>query len=200
MSSFKNETNSDSNKEEENIYDSSYEINSWDELDIDSSILRGIYAYGFENPSHIQKKAIRPIIAGKDIIAQAQSGTGKTATFAISSLSLINLKDNSTQVLILSPTRELTTQTASVFSKIGCMIPELRLQVLFGGSLIEEGSIFSNKNIPHVICGCAGRVFDMLRRDKINAKNNIIDINDFLFKLTFDFSSIIDLFLIIFLT
>jgi translation initiation factor 4A len=64
-------------------YDSSYEIQSWDELEIDPKILRGIFAYGFEKPSPIQQKAIKPLIMGKDIIAQAQSGTGKTATFTI---------------------------------------------------------------------------------------------------------------------
>ena len=90
----------------EDNYDTSFEISNFDELEnIDKNILRGIYSYGFENPSPIQRKAIKPIIAGRDIIAQAQSGTGKTATFSIGALSLIDLKDNNTQVLVLSPTR-----------------------------------------------------------------------------------------------
>jgi translation initiation factor 4A len=170
MTTQENLFNDGLNNEEEFI-EPSYSITTWDELDLDPRILRGIYTQGYERPSPIQSKAIKPIIAGNDVVAQAQSGTGKTCTFAVGGLSRINFSENNTQVMVLSPTRELTTQTASVFSKIGCMIPELRLQVLFGGSLIEEGSIFSNKNVPHVICGCAGRVFDMLRRDKINAKN-----------------------------
>lgn len=78
-----------------------YDISSWDELDIDANILRGIYAYGFEKPSPIQQKAIKPVIMGKDIIAQAQSGTGKTATFTIGALSKVDLGDDSTQVMIL---------------------------------------------------------------------------------------------------
>ena len=74
--------------EEQNIIDYSFE--KWDELDIPIQLLRGIYAYGFETVSPIQKKAIKPIISGRDVIAQAQSGTGKTATFTIGALSVID--------------------------------------------------------------------------------------------------------------
>jgi translation initiation factor 4A len=152
------------------VFDSSYEIKSWDDLDLNTKLLRGIFAYGFEKPSPIQQKAIKPIISGKDVIAQAQSGTGKTATFTIGALSNVDTKDNSTQVLVLSPTKELTLQTANVFESLGVMMDGLKVQTFYGGSIIEEGSSFSNKNIPHVICGCPGRVFDMMRRDRISAK------------------------------
>ena len=154
----------------EEVYDSSYEIQSWDDLNLNPKILRGIFAYGFEKPSPIQQKAIKPLIMGKDIIAQAQSGTGKTATFTIGALANVDVTSNVTQVLVLSPTRELTTQTAKVFTSLGEMMDGLRVQVLFGGSSVEERSSFSNKNVPHVICGCTGRVYDMLRRDKITLK------------------------------
>lgn len=171
-----NEFNEVGNKEEREIIDSSHEINSWDELEIHVNILRGIFAYGFEKPSPIQQKAILPIINGKDIIAQAQSGTGKTAAFTIGSLARINMEENTTQILVLSPTRELTIQTAKVMSGIGSMMENskkeyLRVQTLFGGSVIEEGSGFSSKNIPHIICGCPGRVNDMLRRDRISGRD-----------------------------
>jgi superfamily II DNA/RNA helicase len=152
------------------VFDSSYEIKSWDDLDLNSKLLRGIFAYGFEKPSPIQQKAIKPIITGKDVIAQAQSGTGKTATFTIGALSNVDLAINSTQVLVLSPTKELTLQTAKVFESLGSMMDGLKVQTLYGGSIIEEGSSFSNKNTPHVICGCPGRVFDMMRRDRISSK------------------------------
>ena len=155
----------------EEIIDPSYEIKSWDELEISPDLLRGIYGYGFEKPSPIQQKAIMPIIKGRDIIAQAQSGTGKTATFTIGALQLIDLKDNNTQILVLSPTRELAGQTAKVMESIGSMMNGLRVQTVFGGSNFEETSIFSNKNVPHIICGCPGRVYDMMRRDKITARN-----------------------------
>ena len=174
--STENEVNENSNNNEAEIPDASYEINSWEELDLPTDILRGIYSYGFEKPSPIQQKAIKPIMCGRDIIAQAQSGTGKTATFSIGALALIDIEKNATQVLILSPTRELTTQTAKVITSLGSMLENskkepLRVQTVFGGSSFEEKSIFSNKNTPHIICGCPGRVYDMMRRDKISMKH-----------------------------
>uniref|UniRef100_A0A6C0D783 RNA helicase n=1 Tax=viral metagenome TaxID=1070528 RepID=A0A6C0D783_9ZZZZ len=156
---------------EEDLYDSSYEFNIWDELDINSNLLRGIYAYGFEKPSPIQRKAIKPIIDKKDIIAQAQSGTGKTATFTIGALSHVNTNENVTQILCLSPTRELSVQTANVMRGIGSMIPNLRVQVLVGGSSIDEDVGNLKSNVPHVIVGCPGRVYDMMRRNNIGSKN-----------------------------
>jgi translation initiation factor 4A len=152
------------------IYDSLNEIKSWDDLELNPKLLRGIFAYGFEKPSPIQQKAIKPIIDKKDVVVQAQSGTGKTATFTIGALSNIDLSNNSTQVLVLSPTKELTIQTAKVFESLGSMMDGLKVQRAYGGSNIEDISSFSNRNIPHVICGCPGRVFDMIRRDKLSCK------------------------------
>ena len=153
------------NNTDEETYNSSYEISSWDDLEIDHKLLRGIFAYGFEKPSPIQQKAIRPLIQKKDIIAQAQSGTGKTASFTIGALANVDTTNNSTQILVLSPTRELTLQTAKVFIALGSMMDNLRVQTVFGGSNIED------KNIPHVICGCPGRVNDMMRRDRITSND-----------------------------
>ena len=156
-------------------------MENWDELEIDSSILRGIYAYGFEKPSPIQAQAIQPIIAGKDIIAQAQSGTGKTAAFTIGALSKVDTSLNKTQVLILSPTRELCVQTASVVSGIGNMMSGLNVATMFGGgggggsssSALSWSSsgVGHHARSPHVICGCAGKVFDTLQRNKINGQD-----------------------------
>ena len=112
--STENEVSNASNNEE--VIEPSYEINSWEDLDLPIDLLRGIYSYGFEKPSPIQQKAIKPIMMGRDIIAQAQSGTGKTATFSIGALSKIDMEKNATQVLILSPTRELTSQTSKVIT------------------------------------------------------------------------------------
>ena len=171
--STENIVNEASNNEE--VIEPSYEINTWEELELPENILRGIYSYGFEKPSPIQQKAIKPIMMGRDVIAQAQSGTGKTATFSIGALSIIDIEKNATQVLILSPTRELTSQTSNVINSLGGMNENsknerLRVQSVFGGSAYEEKSSFSNRNTPHVICGCPGRVYDMLRRDKISIK------------------------------
>lgn len=156
---------------EELVFDSTeHVINSWDELEIEPKILRGIFAYGFEKPSPIQQRAIKPVIQGRDVIAQAQSGTGKTATFTIGALQRVNIAEPTTQVLILSPTRELSTQTAKVVSNLGSFMDGLKIQTLFGGSAIEESSSFSSRNVPHIICGCPGRVNDMMRRDRISSK------------------------------
>jgi translation initiation factor 4A len=154
----------------EEILDPSFKINSWDDLDINPKLLRGIYSWGFEKPSPIQQQAIKPLILGKDIVIQAQSGTGKTATFTVGALANVDVLNNNTQILVLSPTKELTIQTAKVFEGLGSMMDGLKVQALYGGSLVEEGSRFSNKNVPHVICGCPGRVYDMMRRNRISCK------------------------------
>jgi translation initiation factor 4A len=145
------------------------QINSWDELNISDDLLRGIYSYGFEKPSPIQSKAIKPIIEGRDIIAQAQSGTGKTATFSIGALSRIDLNDKNNQVLILSPTHELTKQTAKVIKSLSTMMTGLRVQTMIGGSSIEGDAEFMYGAPPHIIVGCPGRVYDMIKRRHINS-------------------------------
>jgi len=157
-------------EEDTNEY-SSPEINSWDELEVSSEILRGIFASGFDKPSPIQRRAIKPLMDGKDIIGQAQSGTGKTATFTIGALTHVKVEDNTTQILVLSPTRELSIQTANVMKMVGVMMTGLRVQTLVGGSSIDEDASNLKNNVPHVIAGCPGRVYDMMRRNHIVSKN-----------------------------
>ena len=89
-------------------------IDKWDEMKLNEDLLRGIYAYGFDEPSEIQKKSIMPIIENRDVIAQAQSGCGKTGSFTIGSLQHIDFTKTKPQVLILSPTHELVNQTTDV--------------------------------------------------------------------------------------
>jgi len=168
--SFKTDPDYNETPEEIDTYDSSYEINSWDELDIPADLLRGIYGHGFEKPSPIQKKAIKPIILKKDIIAQAQSGTGKTATFTIGALSNVNTKDKDVQVMVLSPTRELSIQTANVFNAVGSMMEGLEVQILIGGNSIDEDIQNLKNKHPQVVVGCPGRVFDMIRRNTFNSR------------------------------
>ena len=92
---------------------------SFDEMPLHTNLLRGIYSYGFEKPSAIQQRAIIPFIKGGDLIAQAQSGTGKTGAFTIGLLQRMNWSDRNCQALVLSPTRELAVQTEAVVSAIG---------------------------------------------------------------------------------
>ena len=112
-------------------------ITVWDDLKCNIDLLRGIYAYGFEEPSSIQKKAIEPFLLGKDIIAQAQSGTGKTGAFAIGTLGRTDTDLNETQCIIMAPTRELASQIFDVLTNMGKMMKKLKLQHLVGGSSIE---------------------------------------------------------------
>jgi translation initiation factor 4A len=153
-----------------NIEETNYEsFNSFDELDIDPNILRGIYAYGFEKPSPIQSKAIISIIKGKDIIAQAQSGTGKTAAFSIGALSHINISDRSNQALIMAPTHELASQISSVISSLSNLMKGIIIKTIVGGSSIDQDAAEMRENVPHVIVGTPGRIYDMIRRRHINA-------------------------------
>jgi superfamily II DNA/RNA helicase len=144
-------------------------IDSWEELNIHQSILRGIYAYGFEKPSAIQSKAIIPILEGRDVIAQSQSGTGKTATFSISSLALCDLSLNHTQILIMSPTHELTLQISNVIHSLSSTMNDIRIMKLIGGTSINNDITNISNNKPHIIIGCPGRVYDIIRRGYLDA-------------------------------
>ena len=137
---------------EGDVEEPNYEINSWDDLNISPELLRGIFSADFEKPSPIQRKAIKPMLLGKDVIAQAQSGTGKTATFTIGALSHVDVTSDSVQVLVLSPTRELSTQTGDVFIKIGSMMKGLKIQTLVGGTLVEDDTRCIKANVPQMNC------------------------------------------------
>jgi translation initiation factor 4A len=147
------------------------EINSWEDLNVKMPLLRGIYAAGFELPSPIQRKSILPIFKKRDVIAQGQSGTGKTACFVIGVLENIDITLKKTQAIILSPTRELSIQTKIVFDQIGHSFPELTTQLLIGGNIVREDMRLLDENTPHVVIGCPGRIHDMLTRNKLENKN-----------------------------
>ena len=97
-------------------------IDNFDDMNLKDNLLRGIYAFGYEKPSAIQQKAILPVIDGRDIIAQAQSGTGKTGAFTISTLQIVDVEKKNTQAMILSPTRELSKQTFDVMKDLSSQI------------------------------------------------------------------------------
>ena len=149
--------------------DISNNIENWDELNLNNDILRGIYAFGFEKPSPIQKQAILPMIQRRDIIAQAQSGTGKTGCFTVGTLAIIDTSKDTVQALLLSPTRELAIQTKSVLDSIASFVKNFRSQLLVGGTSSDDSinNIVSRR--PQVVVGCPGRVYDMLRRKKLNS-------------------------------
>ena len=148
------------------------EFKKWEDVDeISPDLLRGIYAYGFENPSHIQQKSILSIIQKRDVIAQAQSGTGKTGAFTVAALQSVDVSIAKTQVLILAPTRELAKQIHDVISGIGAMMSGLTMRLLVGGTSTADDAADLRKSVPHIIVGCPGRVFDMIRRNHIQGAN-----------------------------
>jgi len=152
--------------------DANEEISSWDDLpDVKPELLRGIYSYGFENPSPIQQKGIIPLFNKNDVIAQAQSGTGKTGCFTIGTLQLIDTDVKSTQAIVISPTRELSIQTKKVFDSIGGMMKGLTTYLLIGGTSTDNDIKTLSSNKPHILIGCPGRIHDMIRRGKLNLKS-----------------------------
>ncbi|TFL05729.1 P-loop containing nucleoside triphosphate hydrolase protein [Pterulicium gracile] len=144
-------------------------VSTFDDLGLKEDLIRGIYAYNFEKPSAIQQRAILPITQGRDVIAQAQSGTGKTATFSISILQSIDVNVRETQALVLSPTRELATQIQSVVLALGDYM-NVQCHACIGGTSIGE-DIRKLEYGQHVVSGTPGRVFDMIRRRTLRTRN-----------------------------
>jgi translation initiation factor 4A len=140
------------------------EAKIWDDLELDPAILRSIYSHGFETPSDIQKKAIPPMKQSRDLIAQAQSGTGKTGAFTIGSLSHVDVSKKATQVIILAPTHELVTQICSVFDGLSSYMDGIVIRKMVGGTSVMDEMQELRNNVPHVVVGCTGRVFDMIKR------------------------------------
>ena len=124
-----------------------------------NQLLRGVYAYGFERPSAIQQRAIVPIVKGHDVIAQAQSGTGKTATFSISILQSIDPNLRQCQALVLAPTRELAQQSQKVLMALGDYL-KIECYGAVGGTSVRDGMTKLQEGV-HVVVGTPGRVFDV---------------------------------------
>jgi ATP-dependent RNA helicase len=123
----------------------------------------------FEKPSAIQQRAILPITRGRDVIAQAQSGTGKTATFSIAALQTIDSNIRETQALILSPTRELAVQSQTVVLALGDYM-NVSCHACIGGTSVGE-DIRKLEQGQQVVSGTPGRVFDMIRRRNLRTKD-----------------------------
>jgi translation initiation factor 4A len=133
---------------------------TFEEMGLKKNLIQGIYNYGFEKPSVIQQKGIVPLIMNKDVIAQAQSGTGKTATFVIGTLQNLESNFNFVKILVLVPTRELAHQIQEVYNSIGCFMG-IKTQVCTGGSrLILDLQKLKNKQ-AHILIGTPGRLIDL---------------------------------------
>ena len=163
-------------------------MGTFDSLNLNEDLLRGIYAYSnknnpivfsylmfhiifldYEKPSAIQQRAILPITKGRDVIAQAQSGTGKTATFSIGILQRIDPNLRDTQALVLAPTRELAQQIQSVLLALGDYL-NVQVHACIGGTKVGE-DVKKLDYGQHVVAGTPGRVYDMIKRRNLRTKN-----------------------------
>jgi superfamily II DNA/RNA helicase len=135
---------------------------SFDDLNVNENILRGVYSHGFEKPSAIQSAAIPKMIEGRDLIAQAQSGTGKTGAFSIGTLCKIDESVQSTQSIILVPTRELADQVTKVITDL-CSYTKITVMKVIGGTNVNLCREELSKK-PHIVVGTPGRILDMIRR------------------------------------
>jgi len=142
---------------------------AFDTMDLKEDLLRGIFHYGFETPSAIQQRAIVPIVGGRDVIAQAQSGTGKTATFSIGILQSLDTQSNETQALVLSPPRELAQQIQKVLLALGNYM-SAEVHACIGGKTIGDDIRRLDAGVQ-VVSGTPGRVFDMIRRKTLRTRN-----------------------------
>ena len=155
-----------------------YIIDGWEDetLNLKKKLMRGIYSFGFEKPSSIQKKAILPFIKKnkngerRDIVAQAQSGTGKTGCFVVSALQIIDETVSNTQAMIIAPTHELAEQTLNVVNQLGLYL-KIKTQLLIGGKSVERDKKDLEENTPQIVVGTPGRIHDMLRRKYLKTKH-----------------------------
>jgi translation initiation factor 4A len=143
-------------------------VTSFEDLNLKETLLRGVYSYGFELPSAIQQKAILPVLDGHDVIGQAQSGTGKTATFTIGLLQRIDEHMEKTQAIILTHTRELALQVKSVATALSNFM-NIKINLTIGGISIRDNINELLEN-PQIVIGTPGRVLDMINKKALSTK------------------------------
>ena len=145
------------------------------DLGLPAPLLRALNDVGYETPSPIQAQTIPPLLQGKDVLGQAQTGTGKTAAFALPILARIDLKTRAPQVLVLAPTRELAIQVAEAFQKYAAHLPGFRVLPIYGGQHYTP-QLQALRRGAHVVVGTPGRVIDHMERRtlKLNALSCLV--------------------------
>ena len=133
------------------------------DLTLKQPLLKILGEVGYESPSPIQAQTIPLLLEGRDIIGQAQTGTGKTAAFALPLISNLDLKQKDPQVLVLAPTRELAIQVAEAFQKYATYMKGFHVLPVYGGA-DYSGQIRALKRGVHVVVGTPGRVMDHIRK------------------------------------
>jgi len=160
---------------------------SFSDLGLSAPVLEAVTTMGYETPSPIQAEMIPYVMEGRDVLGQAQTGTGKTAAFALPILSQIDLKIKTPQVLVLAPTRELAIQVAEAFQKYATKMKGFHVLPIYGGQ-DARGQIRQLERGVHVVVGTPGRVMDLIRRKslKLNAlKTLVLDEADEMLRMGF---------------
>jgi len=142
-------------------------IERFDQLDLQAPILAALAEIGYETPSPIQAACIPHLLAGHDILGEAQTGTGKTAAFALPALDRVDLAQRNPQVLVLAPTRELAIQVAEAFQRYASKMPGFHVLPIYGGqSMVVQ--LRQLQRGAHVVVGTPGRVMDHIERKSLN--------------------------------
>lgn len=142
-------------------------IDRFDQFELSVALLETIQELGYEAPSPIQAATIPPMLAGRDVVGQAQTGTGKTASFALPILEKLDLSDRQTQALVLTPTRELAIQVAEAFQGYARHLPGFHVLPIYGGQSMSIQLRHLRRGV-HVVVGTPGRVMDHLRRETLS--------------------------------
>jgi translation initiation factor 4A len=140
---------------------------SFDTMDLKDELLRGIYGYGYENPSIIQQKSIPIIVAGKDLVAQSKSGTGKTSSFSIGALQLVSDASDKCQVIIVSPTRELALQTYSVITGLAKYMKYINIGLCIGGMSSRQQDLQESQ----IVIATPGRLLNVVANGQLNTSS-----------------------------
>lgn len=162
-------------------------IEHFNQLGLPDYLLQSIEKLGFATPTPIQAQAIPALLAGSDVLGQAQTGTGKTAAFALPLLAQIQVKRREPQILVLVPTRELAIQVAEAFSSFATNMPELNILPIYGGQGYSTQLSMLRKGV-HIVIGTPGRVMDHIRRETLvldSLKTLILDEADEMLRMGF---------------
>ncbi|KAH0473667.1 MAG: uncharacterized protein KVP18_001684 [Porospora cf. gigantea A] len=144
-------------------------VESFEDMGLKQNLLRGVMAYGFERPSAVQARAVAPILKGRDVIVQSQSGTGKTCVFCLGALQLVKPADRDPAVVILSPTRELAEQSQKVCLALGNYL-SVQVHCCIGGKKVSDDIQALGAGV-HIVSGTPGRVTHMIEERHLATRN-----------------------------
>lgn len=140
---------------------------SFDQLGLDDLVLKAVRQIGYESPSPIQAATIPPLLAGRDVVGLAQTGTGKTAAFALPILSQLDLHQRTPQALVLAPTRELALQVCEAFEKYAAPLRDVRVLPVYGGQAYGVQLSALRRGV-HIVVGTPGRIMDHLKKGTLD--------------------------------